>query len=67
MLIQDRNLGAFAVSVPCHHCGRMIGRLADAIIDTDGPPFKAYYHRSCAENVFGPATVETLAPIGGDR
>ena len=45
-LIQDKNPGAYAVSVQCLTCGKML-RLADALIDTEGPAFQAYYHRGC--------------------
>lgn len=58
---QDRSPGAFAVSVTCLHCGRML-RLADALIDPTGPAFKAYYHESppCAREAFGTYGVETI-------
>ena len=51
-LLIDNSRGAFSVSVPCLHCGRM-EQLAQTIIDKDGPAFQAYYHRACAEEVFG--------------
>lgn len=46
-IIRDLSPGAHAVSVPCLACGRML-RLCDALIDADGPSFKAYYHTACA-------------------
>lgn len=42
-LVRDHSAGAYAVSVPCIKCGKMV-RLSDAVIDRDGPAFKAYYH-----------------------
>ena len=45
-LVVDHSAGASAVSVPCLACGRMV-RLVDAQIDTNGPAFRAYYHRGC--------------------
>lgn len=45
-LVTDHSLAAGAVSVQCLACGKTLP-LADAIIDTGGPAFRAYYHRSC--------------------
>jgi hypothetical protein len=45
-LVRDTNLGAHNVSVPCLVCGRML-LLSDALIDRDGPAFRAYYHPAC--------------------
>lgn len=45
--VQDHSLAAGNISVPCLACGKMV-RLCDAIIDLDGPAFKAYYHEKCA-------------------
>jgi hypothetical protein len=45
-LVFDHNPGAYAVSVQCLACGRMV-RLCDALIDAEGPAFRAYYHRAC--------------------
>jgi hypothetical protein len=42
-LTRDHSDGALAVSVSCLTCGRMV-RLADALVDLDGPAFEAYYH-----------------------
>lgn len=46
-LVRDHSAGARGVSVPCLFCGEML-RLADAVIDRDGPAFRAYYHDDCA-------------------
>ena len=46
-LLQDHLLGAANVDVPCLVCHGML-RIADAIIDADGPAFLAYYHVACA-------------------
>lgn len=40
-LVFDHSTGAQAVSVPCYMCGKM-HRLADSVIDRDGPAFRAY-------------------------
>jgi hypothetical protein len=45
-LVYDHSPGARAVSVPCLACGVMV-RLSDAIIDLEGPPYRAYYHVQC--------------------
>jgi hypothetical protein len=45
-LVNDHSPGAYTVSVPCLTCGRMV-RLCDALIDPNGPAFKAYYHVEC--------------------
>lgn len=37
---------AYDVRVPCYVCGQMV-RYAEATVDFQGPPFKAYYHREC--------------------
>lgn len=47
-IVYDHSPGAYAVSVPCLACGKMV-RLADAAIDAHGPAFRAYYHEpACA-------------------
>lgn len=60
-LVQDHSLGAEAVRVPCIACGHML-RLVDAIIDADGPAFRAYYHVDCA-----PAGVVAPCKVDGCR
>ncbi len=45
-LIQDTSNSAYAVSVPCIVCGKMLS-LYKAVIDLDGPSFAAYYHVEC--------------------
>ena len=40
--VQDTSVAAYAVSVQCLKCGRMV-RLAAAKADLDGPAFRAYY------------------------
>lgn len=45
-IVTDKSPGAYAVMVQCLKCYTML-RLADALIDTDGPAFKAYYHPDC--------------------
>ena len=45
-LVYDHNPGAYAVKVPCLTCGGTV-RLADAVIDRDGPAFRAYYCETC--------------------
>ena len=45
-LVQDHSDGAYAVSIVCFECGRSL-RLADAIIDSEGPAFRAYYCADC--------------------
>lgn len=45
-LVYDHSHGAAAVSVPCYVCNKMV-RLCDALIDREGPAFRAYYHRGC--------------------
>jgi len=45
-LIFDHSAGAQAVNVTCLTCNRTV-RLADALIDPNGPRFQAYYHRAC--------------------
>lgn len=42
-LTRDLSAGARAVHVQCLTCYRMV-RLSDAILDRDGPAFRAYYH-----------------------
>lgn len=54
-LVHDHSAGAASVSVQCLACAKMV-RLADALIDPDGPAFRAYYHRRCAPEG---ATIET--------
>jgi hypothetical protein len=61
-LVQDHSFGAAAVSVPCLACDKMV-RLADSIIDADGPAFQAYYHVACAPK--GP--VESCVLLGCRR
>lgn len=51
-LVTDHSLAASAVFVPClrDDCKgkhRMV-LLCDAVIDLDGPAFRAYYHAECA-------------------
>ena len=41
-LVKDTNPGAYAVYVSCAACGHRI-KLADALIDRDGPAYQAYY------------------------
>lgn len=41
-LIKDTNPGAYVVMVKCLTCGK-IRVLADMLIDTEGPAFRAYY------------------------
>jgi hypothetical protein len=48
--VRDMSAGAQAVSVPCLECGRMV-RLSAALIDPNGPAFRAYYHEDCVEKV----------------
>lgn len=43
LLVRDHSLGAYSVHVACLTCGSML-LLADAVIDREGPPFRAYYH-----------------------
>jgi hypothetical protein len=45
-LIKDHSDGAYAVSVPCLACGKVL-RLAEVLIDIEGPALKAYYHLAC--------------------
>lgn len=45
-LVKDHSPGAYAVSVRCLGCGKMM-RLCDSLIDTEGPEFQAYYHKGC--------------------
>lgn len=45
-LVRDHSAGAYAVRVACLHCGAML-QLSDAVIDRDGPSFRAYYHDAC--------------------
>lgn len=45
-LVRDHSAGARAVYVRCLHCGQSV-RLADAVVDTEGPAFEAYYHERC--------------------
>ena len=55
-LIRDTSYGAYAVKVPCLVCGEML-QLADALIDTDGPAFRAYYHEHCVPCTCRPCSV----------
>ena len=52
MFLRDHSHKAYAVAVPClrEDCQgpRRMVLLADAIIDTSGPAFRAYYHDGCA-------------------
>lgn len=48
--VRDLSAGARAVSVACLGCGATL-RLADALVDTEGPSFMAYYHPACAPRV----------------
>jgi hypothetical protein len=41
--VRDTSFGAHAVSVVCLTCGKLV-RLCDALIDPNGPAFRAYYH-----------------------
>lgn len=72
-LFRDHSAGAYAVDVQCYRCNGMV-RLAGTVIDSDGPPFAAYYcdgsehsaryvrgvlvHRDCAERTFGRENVD---------
>lgn len=42
-LVTDHSLAAAAIRVPCLYCGKML-LLAEAIVDLNGPAFRAYYH-----------------------
>lgn len=46
-LVVDHSAGARAVSVSCLKGDGMV-KLADAVVDLDGPAFQAYYHAACA-------------------
>jgi len=55
-LVKDRNVGAFAVYVPCIQAGHKGPRfnptytmflLAEGYADLDGVPFQAYYCDKC--------------------
>jgi len=58
-LVVDHSPGAFAVNVQCYVCGKM-EKLADCVIDANGPSFKAYY---CPRHV-PEATVEPCTRNG---
>jgi hypothetical protein len=65
-LTEDKNPGAYAVSVQCLRCGKML-RLADARIDLDGPAFRAYYHEECAREEQNERLVEGLRAMAEER
>jgi hypothetical protein len=50
VLVRDHSDGAYAVSVACLACGDMV-RLCDALINPQGPSFRAYYHPRCVPGV----------------
>lgn len=61
-LMQDHSPGAYAVSVTCLHCGRMVP-LADCTIDRDGEAFRAYFCPRCTPQGMpvAPCTLPTCA------
>lgn len=48
-LLLDNSAGAHNVTVYCYDCAKGPMQMSDCIIDLNGPAFRAYYCRECAQ------------------
>ena len=62
----DSSFGSDTLRVQCLGCAKML-RLCDAIIDREGPAFKAYYHLACLNASRKTAPDALLARTSGRR